>query len=61
MVELVETSGGLLLKIIPRMSDWAGVNVGKQSYADMVDKLDHHRLRRHVEASHRKHDHAFKK
>jgi AbrB family looped-hinge helix DNA binding protein len=43
-VEVTDSkTGGVLLKPIPRMEDWAGADSGKYSYSDMVKKLDRYR------------------
>jgi AbrB family looped-hinge helix DNA binding protein len=39
-VVITETEGGLLLKLILSMNDWAGADAGKYTYAEMVEKLD---------------------
>ena len=43
-MEVLDSERGLMLIPIPRMEDLAGVDAGKYSYEEMVEKLD--RLRR---------------
>ncbi len=43
-MEVLDSKRGLILRPIPRMEDLAGVDAGKYSYEEMVEKLD--RLRR---------------
>ncbi len=43
-VDITEASGGLLLKPIPHMNDWAGADAENCKYEEMVEKLN--RLRR---------------
>ena len=43
-VNIAEASGGILLKPIPHMKDWAWADAGKYTYEEMVEKLN--RLRR---------------
>jgi len=45
MVEILESQGGLMLRPIPRMEDWAGADAGKYSYAEVVEELDNLRKR----------------
>ncbi len=44
-VEVLDAPAGLMLRPIPRMEDLAGVDAGKYTYAEMVQKLDKLRQR----------------
>jgi len=39
-VHITEASGGLLLKPIPHMNDWAGADAERYTYEEMVEKLN---------------------
>jgi AbrB family looped-hinge helix DNA binding protein len=43
-VDISDGLNGLVLRPIPHMNDWAGADKGKQTYEEMVERLD--RLRR---------------
>ncbi len=45
MIEVLDSTEGLILKPIPKMEDWAGTDAGKYSYAEMVKQLDNLRKR----------------
>ena len=44
-VEVLDAPTGLMLRPIPRMEDLAGVDAGKYTYAEMLDRLDKLRQR----------------
>ena len=44
-IEVLDAQPGLVLRPIPRMEDLAGVDAGKYSYEEMVEKLDKLRQR----------------
>jgi AbrB family looped-hinge helix DNA binding protein len=44
-IRIHEAPAGLMLRPIPKMEDLAGVDVGKRSYAEVVEKLDNLRKR----------------
>lgn len=44
-MEVLDAQAGLVLRPIPRMEDLAGVDVGKYTYSEMVEKLDKLRQR----------------
>lgn len=39
-MEVLDSERGLILRPIPRMEDLSGVDAGKYSYEEMVEKLD---------------------
>ena len=39
-IEVLDAEPGLVLRPIPRMEDLAGVDAGKYTYEEMVEKLD---------------------
>ncbi len=45
MIEVLDSTEGLILRPIPKMEDWAGIDAGKYSYAEMVKQLDNLRKR----------------
>ena len=44
-IEVLDAPTGLILRPIPRMEDLAGVDAGKYSYSEMVERLDKLRQR----------------
>ncbi len=44
-MEVIDEQKGLLFRPVPRMEDLAGVDAGKYTYKEMVEKLDRFRSR----------------
>jgi len=44
-IEVMDAQPGLVLRLIPRMEDLAGIDAGKYTYEEMVERLDKLRLR----------------
>jgi len=44
-IEVMDAQPGLVLRLIPRMEDLAGIDAGKYTYEEMVERLDKLRQR----------------
>ncbi len=44
-MEVMDAQPGLVLRLIPRMEDLAGIDAGKYTYEEMVERLDKLRQR----------------